>query len=62
MYDPDDDYISKSVSFYLVGSVVYGWYVDEQGKQTAFGVKTETQLSGVNYLVWRRKTIHKEQH
>ncbi|MDR2146464.1 MAG: hypothetical protein LBE91_08410 [Tannerella sp.] len=50
-----------SDAIYLVGSVAYGWYVDEQGKQTTFGVKSETQLSGVNYLVWRRETLHNEQ-
>jgi len=47
--------LGVSEAIYMVGSISYGWYVDEQGKQTTFGVEGGNKWDGVNYLVWRRK-------
>lgn len=45
---------------YLVGSVAYGWAVDQQGKLHEFGNKNEytgrrRMPKNTSYIVWRRK-------
>jgi hypothetical protein len=45
-----------SEAIYLCGgSDTYGWYREEQGKQTFFGTKKENYLEGENFLVWKHK-------
>jgi len=47
-----------SEAIYLMGSAdVYGWYRDEQGKQSFFGTKKEKYWDEENFLVWRGKKL-----
>ena len=35
------------------GTDIYGWYREQQGKQTFFGTKKENFLKGENFIVWK---------